>query len=203
MGHAADENVRVGREPSKLEVAAAGRPHLRHPVDREYRAVLVPLHLHLVPVAVVEVPAHCDDLGAAAQVVPEPQRALDQLDLEEVVRAPVVRVEQQAVRLLGLELELEAAVRAAAPLAELGVGLRGAVQQEPGAHAGEAEEHELEGPHRDDDDDDGFDYVRGYRLVICGPSFRAMVQCSVRRECVWDRCLNFVSLICMSSLVVD
>lgn len=88
------------------------------------------LHVHFVPVAIVEVATHRDDLRASAQVEAKTQGALHQLDLEEVVGAAVVGVEQQAVGLLGLELELEAAIGASSPFSKLGVGVRGAIQVE-------------------------------------------------------------------------
>lgn len=65
-GHTAHEHVRVGGEPTEVELLTPGGPHLRHPVHREDGAILVPLHVHLVPVAVVEVPADGDDLRTAS-----------------------------------------------------------------------------------------------------------------------------------------
>jgi len=118
-GHAADEDVRVGGQSSKVELLAARSFALRHLVDGERGAFVAAPHVHLVPVAVVQVAPHRQHLGAAAQVVPESQRALHQLDLEEVVGAAVVRVQKKPVRQLRLELELQRAVQTGVPLVEL------------------------------------------------------------------------------------
>lgn len=105
-GHTAHVDVRVPGELAELELLAARRRDRADTVHGQGGVLVASCYLHLVPVAVAEVVADRDDLGAAAQVVPEPERALDQLDLEEVVGAAVVRVEQQPVTLLGLEFEL-------------------------------------------------------------------------------------------------
>lgn len=76
-------------------------------------------HLNLVPVAIVQLSAHGDDIRAATQIVPQTYGTLDQLDLEEIKRSAVVRVQNQAVRLFRLELELERSVQAGVPFAEL------------------------------------------------------------------------------------
>lgn len=122
LRHSADKHVGVRRKTSEIELLPAGHLHRGHAVHREDCLVLVPLHVHLVPVTVVQVPADGEDLGAAPQVVPQSEGALHELDLEEVVGAPVVGVEQQAVRLIRFELELEASVRPASPFPELGIG---------------------------------------------------------------------------------
>lgn len=75
--------------------------------------------------SVTEAFADREDLGPASEVEPEPDAAFDQLELEEVVIAAVVGVKQDAVRVVGQELELDGRVRPRVPLPELGVrGLR-------------------------------------------------------------------------------
>jgi len=136
-GHTADVHVRVAGEFAKLELLAAGRGDGADAVHGQSGILVASGDLHLVPVAVTQVVADRDDLRATAEVVPEPERALDQLYLEEVVGAAVVRVQQQPVTLLGLELEFQAAVQTGVPLAELRVAGRGALQHEGACLAGE------------------------------------------------------------------
>lgn len=52
---------------------------------------------------IVDVSTDGDYLCATAEVVSQPERALDELQLEEVVGAAVVRVQHQAVGLLRLK----------------------------------------------------------------------------------------------------
>lgn len=61
-------------------------------------------HLNFVPVSIVEVATNCNNLSPAAQVIPQSQSAINQLKLKKVVRAPVICVQQQTVRLVRLEL---------------------------------------------------------------------------------------------------
>lgn len=85
--HTPDEDVRVRGEPAEIELFAARRTQLRHPVHGEDGLLLLTLDVHLVPVAVVQVSTHGDDLGASAEVVAEAEGSFDELDLEEVVGA--------------------------------------------------------------------------------------------------------------------
>lgn len=80
---------------------------------------------------VVEVSSNSDDLGAAPQIVPEPERPLDQLQLKEVVSAAVVRIQEQSVGLVSLELQLQTAVGGRVPLPEPGVRVLTPVEHEP------------------------------------------------------------------------
>lgn len=83
-----------------------------------------------MPQSVVQIPADRYDVRTAAQIVPQPNRSLHQLNLEEVKRATVVRVHQQPVRLLRLELKLHAAVQTAEPFPELRKRILRTVQHE-------------------------------------------------------------------------
>ena len=53
--------------------------------------------LQLVPVSIVEVLTHGQGLGAATKVKATSQSARDQLELQEVIVASVIKVDQQAV----------------------------------------------------------------------------------------------------------
>lgn len=70
-GHSAHEHVRVGLESAEGKFLPPRRPHLSEVVDGQDGAILVSLHVHFVPSSVVQVPTHRQDLGAAAQVVPQ------------------------------------------------------------------------------------------------------------------------------------
>lgn len=91
--HTADIDVRVPGELAELELLAARRRDRADTVHGQGGILVTPGDLHLVPVAVAEVVADRDDLRPAAEIVPQSESALDQLDLEEVVGAAVVRVE--------------------------------------------------------------------------------------------------------------
>ena len=140
--HTAHVNVGVAWQFTKLELLATRRGYRADAVHRQRGVLVAPGDLHLVPVAVAEVVANGDDLRTAAEVVSQSERALDQLHLEEVVRAAVVGVEQQTVALLGLELELQRAVQASVPFSELRVTSRRTFQHERHGHL--AEQHHQE-----------------------------------------------------------
>lgn len=129
-GHAANVNVRVARQFAKLKLLAARHRGGAHPVHRQRGVLVAPSDLHLVPSPVAEVSANGDDLRTAAQVVPQTQRRLHQFYLEEVVCAAVVRVQEQTVALLRLELELQGAVQRHVPSSKLREAARRAVQHE-------------------------------------------------------------------------
>ena len=86
--------------------------------------------LQLVPDPIVEVLTHGQGLGSAPKVKPTPQPTRDQLELQKVVVASIVQVDQQTVRLAGPELQLYAGVGGGEPLGELSVGRAGALQAE-------------------------------------------------------------------------
>jgi hypothetical protein len=151
-GYAADVEVRVGVGPAQLELLAPRGRARPEAVHGEARVLPVAQHPHLVPVAVAELPADGDDLRPAAEVVPQPEGALDELDLEEVDGAAVVGIEQQPVALLGLELELEAAVEGGVPLGEARVARGRAVEEQaarplPGPEGQEGRRGEEDRPH--------------------------------------------------------
>lgn len=129
-GHAADVDVRVAGQLAELELLAPGARAGGQPVDEEARVLVAPEDLELVPAAVAEVPAERQQLRPAAQVVAQPQRPLGELELEEVVGAAVVGVEQEPAGLLGPELELEPGLGAGVPAGEARVAGRGAVEPE-------------------------------------------------------------------------
>lgn len=71
--------------------------------------------------SIAEALADREDLCSASEVEPEPDAAVHQLQLEEVVVAAVVGVKQDAVRIVGQELELDGRVRPRVPLPKLSV----------------------------------------------------------------------------------
>ena len=139
-GHTAHVDVGIAGQLAELELLSTGRGDRAHTVHGQRGVLRASGDLHLVPVAVPEIVADRDDLGTAAQVVPQPERALDELRLEEVVRAPVVRVQKKAVPLLGLELELQRAVQPRVPFPELGVTRGRALEHE--RHGDLAQQHD-------------------------------------------------------------
>lgn len=138
IGHAAYIDIRVAGELAKLKLLALGGALLRDAVDNQRGLVIVAQHLHLVPVAVVQFPAHSDDLGTAAQIVAQTQCALDQFQLEEVIGAAIVGVKHKAVGLLRLELQLQRAIQPGVPLAERVEGVLRSVQLKASADRDEA-----------------------------------------------------------------
>ena len=75
----------------------------------------------VVHAANVEVLTGCEDFGPVAPVVSKANHAGDQLDLDKVVVAAVVGVEEDSIRNSGHELELDGAVAGRVPFAELSV----------------------------------------------------------------------------------
>jgi len=137
-GHTANVDVRVAGKFAELELLAARRGDRADTIHSQGGVFVASGDLHFVPVAIAQVMTDRDDLRAAAEVVPEPERALDQLHLEEIIGAAVIRVQQQPVTLLGLELEFQGAIQTGVPFAELCVAGRRALQHEGTCHlAGE------------------------------------------------------------------
>lgn len=100
--------------------------------------------LDAVPEPVVQVVADVDELGALVEEVePQPEDPLDELELEEVGLAAVVRVKDEAVRLVGRELEREGRVHV--PPGEPREGRVRALQDERGRGARLVEQQQHEG----------------------------------------------------------
>lgn len=100
-----------------------------------------------MPMTIIEIPSHSDNLSTAPEVVPQPQRSLDQLQLEEVIRPPIVGIQHQPVGLVGLELQLEAAIGGCVPLPELRVRVLAAVEHEGAAAARQQRDGHEPAPH--------------------------------------------------------
>lgn len=132
--HTAHVDIRVPGELAELELLAARRGYRADTVHSQGSIFVAPGDLHFVPMTVAEIVADRDNLCAAAEVVPQPERALDQLHLEEVISAAVVCVKQQPVTLLGLEFKFQGAVQAGVPFAKLCIAGRRALQQKRTGH---------------------------------------------------------------------
>ena len=98
-GKTANVDGRIYGEVSQHEIIALVLDVLRLPQMIQSEADFLPEqpNLQLVPDPVVEVLAHGQGLGSAAKVKPTPQATRDQLELQEVVVASIIEVDQQAV----------------------------------------------------------------------------------------------------------
>ena len=127
---ATDVDQRIGRHVTEDEFAPPRRPRYRHVIDCQTRLFDAAPDLGFVPPAVAQVAAGRDDLRSASQVVAKPQCSFHQLQLEKVKGSTVVRVKQKTVGLVSAEFQLERAVKACVPFAELGVRRLGSFQRE-------------------------------------------------------------------------
>lgn len=89
-------------------------------------------HQYFMPMAIIEVPPHSDDLGSPAEVVPQSQCSFNELQLKEIISSTIIGVQQESIRLVRLELQLQTSVCRRIPLSELGVGVLPPVQGETG-----------------------------------------------------------------------
>lgn len=76
-------------------------------------------YLHFMPVSIVQIISDRYNLCASSQIIPQSQRAIDELQLEEVVLSSIIRVQQQTVRLVCLELKFKGPVEVSVPLTKL------------------------------------------------------------------------------------
>ena len=99
---------RIYGEVSQHEIIALVLQVLRLPelVQSQTDFLAEQSDLQLVPDPVVEVLTHSQGLRSAPEVKATPQSARDELELQEVVVTPVIKVDQQPVRLASAELQL-------------------------------------------------------------------------------------------------
>lgn len=112
-----------------MEFFAFRRSTLADIIQRECSLVITPFDGHFMPTTIAELATDGNYLSATSQVIPQSQRSFDQLDLEEVIRASVVCIQQQSIRLIGFELKLQRSVQRYVPFSKLSVRRRSTFQQ--------------------------------------------------------------------------